>query len=156
MKKGGSKPGERRGGRKPGSKNKLTLERERIANEEALKRQELALTNPEKPLAKDVLENIMFATLTLANHYKPAAPGEPAKPHADINICFRALELSIGAGKAAASFQSPTFKSVDFRPQLPVMPEPKRNGDDAKVIDIKDPKIQSQIYMRLIKHKASK
>lgn len=152
----GSKPGERRGGRKAGSKNKRTLEAERIANEAALKRSAEALENPEKPLAKDVLESIMFACMSIADDHKPSKVGMPAREGQSNDMFFRALDLAVTSGKAAASFQSPTFKQVDYRPVLPMLPEQKRNGDDAKVIDIKDAKVQSQIYMRLIKSSSTK
>lgn len=149
--------GRKTGGRKPGVRNKTTLEKERLANEAAARAMDISKIDPSKPMAKDVLENVMFALLSMANDHKPPQPGEGVKQDPDRNaIFFQCMQLTVTAAKALAAHQSPTFKAIEYRPVMPVMPESQRNGDDAKVIDIKDHKIQSQIYMRLIKHRSTK
>ena len=64
----GSKPGENRGGgRRKGSKNKATIEKELAA---AMPRDALTLTGQASRLAKDVLADCMGHMLILADKYK--------------------------------------------------------------------------------------
>jgi hypothetical protein len=86
----GSKPGERRGGRKRGAKNKRTLAREQAQAETAVK---IAAA-----LGADAFDGDAHAFL-MAVYKNPARP----------------LELRLDAAKAAISFEKPRLASVDGR-----------------------------------------
>ncbi len=84
----GSKPGERRGGRRPGAKNKRTLAREQAQAEIAVK---IAAA-----LGADAFDGDAHALLVAV--YK-----DPAQP----------TELRMEAAKAAIGFEKPRLASVD-------------------------------------------
>jgi len=84
----GSKPGERRGGRKRGTKNKRTLARERAQAETAVKITEA--------LGVDAFEGDAPALLTAI--YKDAA---------------QPIGLRMDAAKAAMGYEKPRFAAAD-------------------------------------------
>ena len=82
MPHGGSKPGERRGGRKAGTKNRATIERQLEAAQAAI-----AKVKHGRELAKDVLERLLhdldrFKTIAegAAGLHKPPSAGELRRP----------------------------------------------------------------------------
>ena len=122
----GAKPGERRGGRAKGKKNRATIEREllaeRILNENSSK--------PGRKLGKEVLEEftVMFGGLAGAFQPQPSVPGAPITP-ADLEAWSKGpkepmfekyAKLALKAAEALAQYQSPKFASVS----VPAPPPP--------------------------------
>jgi len=92
----GAKPGERRGGRKKGVKNKLTLEKLRLLKESA--------DSAGGKLAMDNLAKLMGKCVALAERYEPFVGEEP-----DEVAFVRFVRLSSNLARALAPYQSPTF-----------------------------------------------
>src|SRR5215469_15768514 len=98
MSGGGSKPGERRGGRKAGTPNRRTIERRLITEARA----------DSKLLAKEVLEQNMLRYVELANSCLPPASGEWKKEQQ-----FHFYTEKAGANaRMLAPYQSPTYRSI--------------------------------------------
>jgi hypothetical protein len=89
MPRGGSKPGERRGGRQRGTPNKRTLG-QMAALAEAGAPASLAKTSASsaKKLARDVIEEFMLFCTGMAAHYQPRPPGAAPNPNADESKFF--------------------------------------------------------------------
>ena len=100
MPRGGSKPGERRGGRKKGTPNKSTLEKALI--------RDLAETKASnKKLAKEVIEDLMNTFVDLASYYRPTMPGQLEKNrHADKDEFEKHAIRAFDMAKALAPYQS--------------------------------------------------
>src|SRR5262249_20766205 len=73
----GSRPGERRGGRQKGTKNKRTVEAELLAQRMLEGAPPRTIQNAR--LGKDTLEKFMTLFDALAEHYRPI----PESPHSD-------------------------------------------------------------------------
>lgn len=142
---GGSKPGERRGGRRVGSANLLTIERELIAKavtRQAVadgRRREQALVHLErqadaaadavqklreqgKPLAKDAMALFLEIFMGRAAHYQPRVDlktmAETNKQASEEKF-EKWARLSVETAKALAPFQSPTFRAIVVQPPPP-------------------------------------
>jgi hypothetical protein len=104
----GSEPGERRGGRQPGSKNLATIERERAMTD--------GLRDPDRPLGKDVIAEAMMKFRELAE--KHAALAVAAADLVDREAAERKfahyLELMGEMGHKLAPFESPRFASLSY------------------------------------------
>jgi hypothetical protein len=122
MSGGGSKPGERRGGRKRGSLNLATRERAAIAAR--------AVTEAKasgRQLAKDVLSDFTEIFKSMAVRYQPLA----GNANADEAKFEKWARLAVDCAARAAPFQSPTFRAVT------VVPPDKTREDDVTVINLK-------------------
>lgn len=144
----GAAPGERRGGREKGSKNKSTIEKELLAAEIASRTAMHAHETGDK-LAKDALNEAMKLAGGMAAHYQPAPPQMPPNPTANLAEFKYWMERFTIIAKWLAPYQSPMLKSIEVYQAPP--PPPRVPGDDAKVIDINDPKIVQRQYLALVK-----
>ena len=151
----GSKPGERRGGRKRGTPNRKDVEKA-----EQLR---LAAANagfpvpakavPIKKLGKEILEEFMMVFAGMAASYQPAPPGQPPRPNQD-EVKFRQYaELAVDTADRLADFQSPKFRAIAVTapPADPNRPAPVP-GDDAKIVELAkvDPQRAADSYRRFI------
>lgn len=133
MPRGGQKKGERRGGRKPGVPNRITIERALKAEKEML-----AAHDDHRKLAKDVLEEFMYAFRDMAVHHQPfPAPtdeeiekGERSPSPVEFERWGR---LTVDCAKALAPFQSPQLRAIMVTPPAP--PETK-TVEDERVIEL--------------------
>lgn len=102
------------GGRKAGGKNKLTIERELIAERIAQERMQDA-AKPGRKLAREVLDDLMHLALQYAAMHQPlpvgVQPGLGQEPSQEKFVLFANMAGDF-AGKLA-KFQSPTFKSIE-------------------------------------------
>src|SRR5258708_6920948 len=121
MSGGGSKPGQRRGGRKKGSLNLATRERAAIAAGTVL---EAKTTG--RPLAKDVLSDFTEIFKSMAVRYQPLAGNQ----NADEARFEKGARLAVDCAARTAPFQSPTFRAVTVAPA-------EAPGDDVRVINLK-------------------
>ncbi len=135
----GAKPGERRGGRQRGSRNKRTIQRELMKNASRELEDERAKG---KPLAKEILEKYMLLFHGMAAAYQPLPPDRawvlnpetgqpmlddkgkkiPVKPFADDAMFWTCSQHAIACAKELAKYQSPQFRSVQVsgNPEAPV------------------------------------
>jgi hypothetical protein len=122
MSGGGSKPGQRRGGRKKGSLNLATRERAAIAAGTVLEAKTAG-----RQLAKDVLSDFTDIFKSMAVRYQPLADNA----NADEAKFEKWARLAVDCAARAAPFQSPTFRAVT------VVPPDKAREDDVTVINLK-------------------
>lgn len=125
-KRGGSYPGERRGGKKRGSKNKKTIEREIITAIDQGRRDAPA------GIAKEVLAEFMMIFRGMAAKYQPM-PGM-AKPTTveqknDANEFERWAMRACHTAHWLAPYQHPTYKAVLMQGDVP-------NLDDVELIEL--------------------
>jgi hypothetical protein len=143
----GAKPGERRGGRLKGSKNKATIEREIIAE------QTLARARMEgKKLGKEILEEFMIVFAGRAAHYQPRPPELPPNPNADEAKFLAYARLATDCAKSLAPYQSPTFRAIAVEhnnPQLRSYQELPLNSFDEHR-EVIDPIEAAKVYQRLM------
>lgn len=158
-------------GRRPGSKNKSTIEREKRAAEEAAR--ELADARAgRRRLPKDILEQMAATLFSMTAYYAPIPPGQPvpANRGPDEGKFLQYAELTIYAAAQAAKYFHPTFKGhhVSLAPDQTGMPGAGPGigpapgtpaaADAAKpvkgeVIDLKDPKVMLREYQKMINGK---
>jgi hypothetical protein len=113
MPRGGSKPGERRGGRQKGTPNRKTLER-RLITERMLEHPSAGVESGR--LGRDVLAQYMCTFDELAEQYRKT--NEPK---------FRQYaELAVACAKALAPYQSPTYRAI-------VVSSPQQEGNGARL-----------------------
>lgn len=144
MPRGGSRPGERRGGRQKGTPNKRSLRLGLRAEAELTQARAAARADgKELLLAKDVLDNLMAVFLTIARRYAPQpgeAPPAPPEDRADEAAVRRweeetrawerriarferwALHARETAAKLAP-YQSATFRAIAIAPLRDERPE---------------------------------
>ncbi len=134
-------------GRKVGIPNKATLEKALIA-----KRTVDDARASGKKLAKEVLEDYMFAFNAVAAHYQRnivealKIGGQPAK--VDLDGFERWGGLTTRTGADLAKYQSPTFKAIQVTAPTPEMLAiPLQDGN---VITIDDPEALIRVYKRRI------
>lgn len=145
MPRGGTEPGNRRGGRKKGTPNKTTVERALVA-EQVLARAEM---RGEK-LAKEVLNEFMKTFAGMAATYQPLPPGVMMAPSGrDPNepMFEKYARLAVDTAHKLAAYQSPTFKAILM--PTPVQEPARPTGDN--VIDITDPNAISRAYLKMVK-----
>jgi hypothetical protein len=145
MPKGGSKPGERRGGRQRGTPNKTTMERLLRAERET------AVAQAEgRKLAKEVLDDFMVLFAGMAAHHQPMPRGQAAPPgrQPDEAKFEKYARLAIATAADLAPYQSPTFKAIAvMAPQIPAL-----GGGDvlslehAVEMSVDDPVQVSRVY----------
>jgi hypothetical protein len=126
--KRGSKPGERRGGRQKGSKNKATLEREDRARQDLLEQAKgIAASGRKIVIAKDELLDLIPVVKGTVAEFQRAAiadgQGLPGKALYDRQawLDFREwVGIYESICRHAAEFQSPRFKAI----AVAVTPDP--------------------------------
>lgn len=158
MPRGGSKPGDRRGGRIAGRKNKRTLEKLAEASREAGDKARAG-----KKFAKEALDELMVTAMAFAareqrriirDEREVDADGIPVK-RADqqtYDHFWKAMECAGIFARALAPFQHPTFKAIAVippPPEIPNRPDPKTI--DGKVVRLDDPIEVARIYQQLIR-----
>jgi hypothetical protein len=119
----GSRPGERRGGRKSGIPNRSTTERLEIAR----------LAAAQGKLGKEVLEELMVLFKDMALELQPESR-EAKRFAAWLKSSKEAqfhkyASLAVKAAKDLADFQSPKFKAIEVS-----APAPTVEGGDGKKI----------------------
>jgi hypothetical protein len=102
----GSRPGERRGGRQKGAKNKRTVEAELLAQRMLQHAPAGAIQSAR--LGKEVLEQYMVMFDALAQHYRPI----PKSPHSDEAKFTKFATAACECAKALAPYQSPTYRAI--------------------------------------------
>lgn len=156
--------GKKTGGRKPGSRNKALVERDRVAAEIAARTVADAKVRGHK-LAKERLDDFMTLFAGMAARYQPLPgwkEGDPIPEGREPNETkFKEYALlTIECARILAPYQSPTFKAV-FHADHP-MPGAAQPGDDAKpvtaeIIELKtDVRAAHHTYMRAIAYGKSK
>lgn len=118
----GAKPGERRGGRSVGTRNKATIEKALIA-EEVTKR----ATMEGRKLGKEVLDEFMsvFAAMAAVNQPRPSRQpdGTVKLEGGNIEEFEKWARLAVDVAAKLTPYQSPTFRAVVIAP-----PPPPRGG----------------------------
>jgi hypothetical protein len=108
MPRGGKRPN---AGRRPGVRNKATIERALITEQVTARAAMEA-----KPLGKETLDAFMTEFTTMAEHYRPARPGQPANPNEDEGRYLKFARLAVDAATRLVPYQSPTFRAVVLAP----------------------------------------
>lgn len=135
----GSAPGERRGGRRPGSKNKKGSERELIAaaivekvkagtaskaeiQERAMiAAREIQRANEQRSkLAKEYLEEFVIVLYSMAARYQAGGKQPNEEKYKEW------LKLAIDCATKLAPYQSPTFRAIVVAPPPPAQEETRR------------------------------
>lgn len=153
--------GKKTGGRKPGSRNKALVERDRIAAEIAA-RTVADARKPGQKLGKETLRDVRDAMISMAATYQPLAPGikepAPGRHPPDPEMFFRCITIGLQAARWLAEFESPKFKAV-FHADYQMPGAAGQPGDDAKpvagaeIIDLKtDVRAAHHTYMRAISY----
>jgi hypothetical protein len=101
MPRGGSKPGERRGGRQKGTPNKRTIEQRLFSEKRGVNG---------RLLAKEVLEAGMLTYLELAARYLPPERGQWTKEHQRFFHLYR--HKADERARWLAPYQSPQYRSL--------------------------------------------
>lgn|SRR5262245_1837536 len=116
----GSRPGERRGGRKRGTRNKRTVEAELLAKRVLDNAPVGAIQNAR--LGKETLEKFMILFDALAEHYRTI----PQSPHSDEAKFTKYATAACECAKALAPYQSPTYRAIVVSPPPPEQQKVKR------------------------------
>lgn len=116
----GSAPGERRGGRVKGTKNRTTLERELIAAEVA-RRQMSRAREQDRELAVEVIEKFMGEFQRAATHFRPTtsveiAEGAKANQNGSWTKYGEWAERVVACAKELAKYQSPQLRAIAIAP----------------------------------------
>lgn len=116
----GARPGERRGGRPKGGRNKSTIERlERAALDARGKEAEKAIIAGRATgtkLAKEVLEDFMHLFAGIAGTHQPYPPTQPQNVNYDEDKFERYAKLTIDTARELAKYQSPQFRAIVVAP----------------------------------------
>lgn len=149
---GGSKKGERRGGRQVGSLNKKTLEREALLLREAEARRAANAVAEHKAAnrkqGREVLYEFMMMFGGMAALYQPNPPTHDRNPNENEERFRTYASLACDQAWRLAHWEAPKFKAIAVPTPVPLPAE--RPGDDAKVIDINDPVALARVYRRVI------
>lgn len=116
----GSRPGERRGGRQRGTKNKRTVEAELLAQRMLQHVPAGAIQNAR--LGREVLEQYMVMFDALAGHYRTI----PESPHSDEAKFIKYATAACDCAKALAPYQSRTYRAIVVSPPPPEQQKVKR------------------------------
>jgi hypothetical protein len=134
---GGAKPGERRGGRAPGTPNMKVTPRDvrMVARAEALRREiEDRRPPPGTELSKEIMgkfaHNCAAVSMKLMPEWKDT--GEPVWRFPNHHkLWTQMMELTFKFANGAAPYQSPTFRAVMVTP-----PPEEKPGEGARVINL--------------------
>ena len=112
MPRGGSKPGERRGGRQKGTPNKVTAE-QALSAERVLAKAKVS----GRRLGKEVLDYYMHVFAEIADSERAAALTEKPENAREHEARFeRFAKYAIDCAQKLAPFQSPTFRAIQLAP----------------------------------------
>lgn len=112
MPRGGSKPGERRGGRQKGTPNKVTAE-QALSAERVLAKAKVS----GRRLGKEVLDYYMHVFAEIADTERAAALTEKPENAREHEARFeRFAKYAIDCAQKLAPFQSPTFRAIQIAP----------------------------------------
>jgi hypothetical protein len=112
MPRGGSKPGERRGGRQKGTPNKVTAE-QALSAERVLTKAKVS----GRRLGKEVLDYYMHVFAEIADSERAAALTEKPENAREHEARFeRFAKYAIDCAQKLAPFQSPTFRAIQIAP----------------------------------------
>lgn len=153
MPKGGSKPGERRGGRQKGARNKATIQREIEAGKAAAEAIDKARSG-QIELAKDVLRRLMKIAEGITSLNRPTTvreidAGTVPNKDGDWERFGQWFDRTVYCAKELARYESPTFKAVLLQQDTPQPLAPQSND----VLDLqanRDPAQATQTYLRLV------
>jgi hypothetical protein len=151
MPRGGSKPGERRGGRKKGTPNKATLEKALVAEHDLAE----AKANGRR-LGKEVLDHYMHVFAEIADSERSAALSDKPENSPEHESRFeRFARYAVDCAHKLAPYQSPTFKAIVVAPaeqasditdmtvelferELPMIEDQSADAANANVVDLSD------------------
>lgn len=150
--KGGFRPG---AGRKPGGKNRATIEREE--REAELRRAweaeaEMKRRTAQK-LGPDVLEDFMKLFMGLAALYQPAPPGAPPNPHEQEKKFDKYSRLAMIAAEAVAPYHKPKLRAIvvsatpGMPTDAPMLPAPTSE----RIVTLDDPAALTRLYQSRIR-----
>ncbi len=154
----GAAPGERRGGRAKGTRNKATVERlKREEIREQIEREIAATTKASteqsQRRAKDRMEEFLPLLAGYAAYFQPTYPGMPQQNPNGNETAFKSwFGMFLDVAKALAPYQSPTFKATAVTVSMPnadapaALPRP--TGEN--VIDLTDQNAIAQNYRRIV------
>lgn len=121
--------GRGRRGRPPGSPNKATIEKQRIAAEIASRTVADAKAQNRK-LAKEHLQEFLPVLAGMAAYHQPTFPGMPQQnPNGSVSEFMRYFDLFLSTARTLAPYESATFRAVDLRAILP-------SSQDANPVDV--------------------
>jgi hypothetical protein len=129
MARGGSNPGERRGGRKKGTPNKLTSERALQALMAAQTVKAVREANPNVPpleLAKDVLNRMMKVSEGAAGLFRPANPTGGTQGVENWDRFGQWVDRTIACAKELAKYQSPQLRAILVPAAAPDTNQPEK------------------------------
>lgn len=137
-----------RAGRKPGSKNKATIQREIIAARIAAETVVDARVTGKK-LAKEVLAEFMEVLSGMAAKYQnDFMRGGDGSDKAEEKFRYYA-EQTIWCAMGLAKYQSPTFKAIGIVQPPTIAAEPAKQLT-GKVIRLDDPVALARVYRSLV------
>lgn len=141
----GAKPGERRGGRAKGVKNKGEIQKAILA--------ERAIANAKasgRKLAVEHMQDYIGVLAGMAAYYQPTFPGmSQQNPHGDPAEFERWFGPFLDLAKALANYESPKMRDVMIT-AVPLREAPVAPTIDGNVISINDPVALSRVYRRMI------
>jgi hypothetical protein len=128
----GSKPGERRGGRPKGARNKATLERAAVA-ERVMNETQMA----GRKLGKEVLEEFMIVFSGIAAAHQPrSATDIVAWSNSPQEAMFeKYAKLAVKTAHDLADFQSPKFAAIHIASPAPAPKGPTRRKFTINIFD---------------------
>lgn len=121
----GSKPGERRGGRQKGTRNRKTLEalereqtRAQVIAE--LRAEDKAVERESLTRSKDSMEKLLPVVFGYTAYFQPTFPGMAAQnPTGNEGQFLLYFRLFLDLARTLAPYQSPTFRAIDMRATMP-------------------------------------
>jgi hypothetical protein len=155
MPRGGSKPGERRGGRQKGTPNKFTASRAVVLPPT------FAASKPLYLRAKDELAELVSVVKGHVGQFQLAAvgadgsglPGQPGHDPVKWDTFLKWMAFYRSVCDSAADFQDPRFKAIAI---MAPPPSPPQTGDQRdNVVQITDPVGASRVYLNIVKGKAA-
>ena len=154
--RGGYRPN---GGRKKGSLNKATIEKQEIAAKTLDRAREGKIV-----LGKDVLEEMMSVAKAVMAQFQPVSPemaaqaqalGQNVKPRkGNLSKFGQWFDRTVYAAKELTKYQSPTMRAIAV--SAATTPGAGQPGDDAKLIEgkiivhDKDPIGASRVYRQIV------
>lgn len=135
--------GQKSGGRKPGALNKKTVEHLKTAGKQISEAKKLG-----KPLAIEVLDNLMNTAMAMASKYQPPTSDQPPRDHDKFLQWIQTAGLF---AKNLADFQSPKFKAVMVQTSSPVGESDMTIDQEGKILEIDDPKKLARVYAQMVR-----
>lgn len=163
----GASPGERRGGRAKGTKNKATIARERAAA--AIEAKEARPPNPGtaitvreaarqvrsgSKLAIDVMAEFMMLFRGMAARYQPRYDGAGNQITGNESKFIEYAKLAVMTGDRLAPYQSPPIKAMPAPSPVPTpedQPAPRPAAGGENVVPLHDPARAARVYADLMR-----